>query len=205
MRLPVQIGFGVMLALAPLLAEKPVRELREPKAPPVRTPSEKANKQPKMREAKSREPKQPPAPRLNPVTAIDRWNQMTPEQREKQLQKLPPERQAQIRERVQKWNQEFSRMTPAQQQRVRDMYQNFSKLTPQQQNAIRHKLSENLHQMNQLPEDRRRVVRRELDALRNMEPGERASRFSSEDFKGKFSANEQQILGNLSAIQIAPQ
>src|ERR1700728_3253791 len=36
---------------------------------------------------------------------IDRWNQMSPEERERELAKLPPERARKIRERIRRYNQ----------------------------------------------------------------------------------------------------
>ena len=58
---------------------------------------------------------------------------MTPEEREKALQKLPPERQQRIREQI----QHFNSLPPGEQDRLRERYQRFSALPPETQDAMR--------------------------------------------------------------------
>src|SRR5215813_11502980 len=88
------LGLTAALGLA-AADKKPPREPRERAVPPPR-----AGGEPRMRP--------PAAERKNPSAApggpIQRWNQMSPEQREKELQKLPPKRQEVIRQRLEQYN-----------------------------------------------------------------------------------------------------
>ena len=64
---------------------------------------------------------------------IDRWNQMSPEERERELAKLPPERARQIRERIRRYNQ----LPPREKQALREGYRKFSQLPPEKQEIVR--------------------------------------------------------------------
>ena len=72
-------------------------------------------------------------PPANPYNAVDRWNAMNPKQRERLLAKLPPERQKQLLDKVQK----FNALPKVEQQLAREQYERLSHLPPEQQQVVR--------------------------------------------------------------------
>jgi hypothetical protein len=139
------------------------------------------------------QPKRPPARpgKMGPPPngMIERLNRMTLEQRQRALDRLPPER----REKVERRLENFNALPPEEKDRLREQYQAFQKLPPEKQDAIRRSFRE----FNQLPEDRRPLVRRELMYLRGLSGDERATRFGSDAFKSRYSDTEQQLLQDL--------
>ena len=120
---------------------------------------------------------------------IDRWNQMSPEERERELAKLPPERASMIRERIRRYNQ----LPEKEKQALRDRYQRFSQLPPDKQAIVRQRMLE----FRQLPLARRPAVRREVFQLRGLPEAERRARLDSEEFRSRFSPQEQQIVRDI--------
>jgi len=129
---------------------------------------------------------------------LARWNQMTPEQREKQLSKLPPERQQQIRERLEKFNS----LPPEERERLQRRYDRFNSLPADKQDVVRRQI----RSFSQLPQDRRPEVSREFSQLRRMSPEERQSRLNSDEFRSRFNPQEREILRDLSEnLSLPPQ
>jgi Protein of unknown function (DUF3106) len=126
----------------------------------------------------------------NPLNPAQRLMQMTPEQRERVLEQLPPERQAQLRRTLEK----LDSLPPAEKERIARQVQSANALPPATQRII----SQGIHGMNSLPADRKPLVRKELLSLFNMEPEDRAARLNSADFKKAYSPDEQKILSDLS-------
>jgi hypothetical protein len=122
--------------------------------------------------------------------SIDRWNRMSPEERERELAKLPPARARLIRQRIRRYNQ----MNPDEQQALRERYQTFSQLPPGKQQVIR----ERLREFRLLPVARRPIVHGEVEQLRLLPEAERQAFLKSEDFRSKYSPQEQQIIRDLS-------
>ncbi len=116
------------------------------------------------------------------VAEFDRLARMTPEQRQKALDKLPPER----REKIEQGLRQYQNMNPENRERLR----NFQNLPPEQRDTIR----QNYRRMQDLPQDRRIMVRRELQQLRNLTPEERDKRMQSDAFRKRFDANEQSLI-----------
>jgi hypothetical protein len=125
-------------------------------------------------------------PQANP---IDRWNRMPPEERERELARLPPARARLIRQRIWRYNH----MRPEEQQALRQRYRTFSQLPPGKQQIVR----ERLREFRQLPLARQPVVHREVDRLRLLPEAQRQARMNSDEFHGRFSPREQQIIGDL--------
>jgi hypothetical protein len=100
--------------------------------------------------------------------ALERWESMTPQQREKALSKLTPERRAQVEERLRR----LEELPPAERQQLRQRYQEFQSL----------------------PRDRQDALRLELQALRSMRPIMRQRRVASPAFQRQYSQEEQRIL-----------
>jgi Protein of unknown function (DUF3106) len=134
---------------------------------------------------------QPPA-----ATPIDRWNQMTPQEREKELAKLPPAQARLIRERIRRFNQ----LPPEEKEALRKRYQRFAELPPAKREIVRW----SLRQFRQLPLARRRMVRDAVNSLRALPPDQRAARLDSKEFRSQFSPLEQQIIRNISDDLLGP-
>jgi len=126
-----------------------------------------------------------------PTNPIDRWNRMSPAQRERELSKLPPARARLIRQRIWRYNH----MRPEEQQALRERYQTFSQLPPDKQQIVRDRLRE----FHQLPQARRPVVHSEIARLRSWPEAQRQARMIGDEFRSQFSPQEQQIIRDLSA------
>jgi hypothetical protein len=142
----------------------------------------------------------PPRPAVRPadpgLAVIDRWLQLTPQQRERALAKLPPDRQRPIRERLDRWN----KLTPQEKERLRMRYDQFSHLPPDRQALVRRQI-QNFAKM---PNDRRPFVSKELDSLRRLPDSDLRARVNSEEFRSRFSPREQEILRDLAENMAAP-
>lgn len=137
--------------------------------------------------AQPRRPMPRPAPKTGAV--IERLNRMTPEERQRALDRLPANRRARVEERLNRLNS----LTPEQRERLRGQYEEFQKLAPEKQEAARRAFRD----LNQLPMDRKRAVRRAVMRVRNMTPQERNSTIESDTFRSRFSDSERQIVRDL--------
>ena len=125
----------------------------------------------------------------NPLNPVERLSQMTPEQRERILEQLPPQRQAQMRQALER----FDRLPPAARERISRQVQSLTALPPAQQRTI----NQAIFSLNHLPEDRKGPVGKELRSLLNLPPEERTAVLASDDFKKRFSPEEQKIVSDL--------
>jgi hypothetical protein len=115
---------------------------------------------------------------------------MTPEQRDRALEKFPPERQAQIRQRLER----LDSLPPRQRERLIRQYQMLASLPPQKQLLVRRQIQA----FNRLPAERKLIVAPEMQKLRRMPESQREARVASEEFKSKFTPAEQQMLSDVS-------
>ena len=131
------------------------------------------------------------APRLsNPLAnPVQRMMAMTPEQRERVLEKLPPQRQADIRQRL----ENFDKLPASEKARRLQLFQKFSSLPPEKQEI----LGKQLRAFQTIPEDRRKILGRELLQLGRMPDSERQARLNNEEFKSRFSSVELQMLSDI--------
>ncbi len=170
----------VWLALAPcLFAQKP-----KP-APPPRPPAPPAGR----RNAPPKGLGKGQAKLNNPALPVQRLLQMTPEQRERVLERMPPQQQERIRQRL----EVLDRLPPAEKERRLQQLEMLSRLPPAEQNALRR----HIQAFNSLPEDRRRVLRREIVQLRALPEPERSARLASEEFRSSYSPAEREMLSDL--------
>jgi len=139
--------------------------------------------------AKSQQEPDRPAAQQPLENSIDRWNRMSPEQRERELSKLPPARARLIRQRIWRYNH----MRPEEQQALRRRYQTFSELPPDRQQVVR----ERLREFRQLPLPRQPVVHREVERLRLLPEPQREAAMNGDEFRGRFSPQERQIIKDL--------
>jgi len=114
---------------------------------------------------------------------------MSPEQRQRLLENLPPERRMRIEERLRK----YESLTPEQRQRLREQFERFRQLPPERQQAVR----QLFQRFSQLPEDRRRAVRRGVWELQMLGPARRAIRIERPWFKNRYSPDELQMIREL--------
>jgi len=132
------------------------------------------------------------APRINnPLNPVQRFLQMTPEEQERFIEKANPQQQERLRQARDRYNG----FSLAQKERLFRQYQLLTALPPAQQALISREIA---FFNNRLPEDRRRPVGEELVRLHGMSESDRAARLASDDFRAKFSPEEQRLLGNLS-------
>jgi hypothetical protein len=129
------------------------------------------------------------------VQALQRLAQMTPEERQKALANLPPQRRQEILEKF----REFQDMPPTAKQRATLEVERLQSLPQPRQNQVRR----SLQQFRALPDERKATIRRELGRLSAMPEEDRRARMNSEEFRNRYSPAEQQMIGNLSEL-VAP-
>jgi hypothetical protein len=137
----------------------------------------------------------PPNPKAGPprqAAVIERWAQMSPEQRNKALAKLPPER----RQRIEQLLNQYQNLSPEERQQLRFRSEMFNQLPPEKQDIARRMF----RQFNLLPPERQALVREEFQSLHAMSEPDRRARVQSDDFRGKFDPREQQFLRQFSRL-----
>jgi hypothetical protein len=107
-------------------------------------------------------------PRSIPGKQIERLQKMTPEERERALSNLPPDRRKQVQHQLDRLDQ----------------------LTPEQ----RQQLDERFEKLQSFPPSRQRAVRDEVTSLRKMSFSERQARLHSEEFNMQFAPEEQELI-----------
>jgi len=142
-----------------------------------------------------RQPKMGP-PLSNPASPAARLYRATPEERDRALEKLPPKMQQQIRNQL----DAFDRMPKEQQQVFIQRAERFAALSPEQKAQV----IQRLQALNKLPQDRRREVAITFRRLQMMPEDDRRKLLDSEDFKSRFSSEEQQMIADLSGVMLPP-
>jgi Protein of unknown function (DUF3106) len=123
---------------------------------------------------------------------FERLERMTPEERESALSKLPPAQRANIEKRI----RNFQNLPPAAQERRLEQLQRLESLPPKEQAQVRR----SMNQRNKLPDDRKMAINRELRNMNGMTDDERQAYMSTEQFRNRYSASEQEIVGNIAKI-----
>lgn len=95
----------------------------------------------------------------------------------------------------------FSGLPQQQQQRMLNRMETWEHLTPEQKQQARQVFG----QMQQLPQDRRRMVTSAIRDLRAMPPAQRDQIIESERFKGMFSDQEREIVRGAARLPLAPE
>jgi uncharacterized protein DUF3106 len=108
------------------------------------------------------------------------------------FKKLPPDRQAALRERLRKFNS----LPPEQRDLALKRMNFWASLTKEQRQQLR----DANQKLQALPEDRRVAVHKALRHLRQMDPQHRQQVLESDRFKTTFSDQEQGILKQLASI-----
>jgi hypothetical protein len=132
----------------------------------------------------------------SPDNPIDRLLRMTPEQRERAIEKFPPAQQANFRKRF----EAFDKQTEEQKQRQLEQKDEFWSLPPDKQKLVR----DQINAFKALPEARRAEVKKAYQALSRATPEEREARLAKPQFRSRFSPAELQILSVLPQYFPAP-
>jgi uncharacterized protein DUF3106 len=126
--------------------------------------SEGANRPPAVKNAPLPAPRRPPnanpkVPPPDPVQQLRQFQALSPEQREKELAKLPPKR----RENLEKQLARFDAMTPVQRERAIHKLELMQTLTPERRQAVNEAIKGLRERYDQLPSrERRQGLAREL-------------------------------------------
>ncbi|MBK9170926.1 MAG: DUF3106 domain-containing protein [Bryobacterales bacterium] len=128
--------------------------------------------------------------------ALERLYNMSPEERKRALDRLPPRR----RRVVERQFQEYMKLSPEERQAVRERYEFFQAMPPERRERAR----EVYRHFSALPPERRQVIREELATLRHLRPVERREYLRSESFAGKFDEQERRMLFELAEIFARP-
>jgi hypothetical protein len=133
------------------------------------------------------------APRNAPQAELfEKLMRMTPEEREQALSKLPPARRTQIEQRI----GNFQKLAPAAQERQLGRLERLDNLPPKERNEVRR----SMNQLKDLPDDRKKAINRELQYMTGMSDEERLSHMNGEEFRNRYSSDDQQMIGNLAKI-----
>lgn len=168
-------------------ADQKAKPAPPPKAPPAAAPKNSNGKGPNGGRGNPKNN----APRINNPGPVQRLLQMTPEQREQALEKLPPQQQAQFRQRL----EQLDRRPQVEKEHMALQARIMDSLTPQQRRLV----NQQLRAFNALPDARIKPMRQELVKLMKMPEEQRNTRLDSDEFKSRYSPDEQGILRDLSS------
>jgi hypothetical protein len=126
----------------------------------------------------------------NPGNPVERLMAMPPEKREQVLERLPPQQQANLRERLDK----YDKLPAAERARLNQMWNTFNSLPPEKQAIV----TRQMQAFNSLPEARREDLKPVLQRLRRMPADRRDELLNSQAFKDRFSASEWRMLADIS-------
>ena len=125
-------------------------------------------------------------------TPIDEFETMSPQQRQKALDRLPPDQRQRLQERLDRFNQ----LPPEQQQALKNLYNRLHELPPERQDAVRN----SINKFSQQPPERQQSIREELRNMAGMSAEQRKAQVSSPEFKQKFNKKEQEIVRDMSEM-----
>lgn len=123
---------------------------------------------------------------------IEEFARMSPEERQKALAKLPPERA----EKLQKQLNDYNKMNPEQQAAAREQLDAFRNLPPARQEKLRKVFSK----FSGEPAERQQEMRQELNQLRELPEADRRARLNSPEFKRRFNNNERKIVREMTDL-----
>jgi hypothetical protein len=123
---------------------------------------------------------------------LDQFSSMSPEEQQRVLNNLPPERRKQVERNLERYN----RLPDDQKKKLHDQFENFRELPKEQQQTARKVFQE----MRNLDPERRIEVRRAAARLRNLPEEDRKALMNSEAFKKRFNEDEQRIINELTTL-----
>ncbi len=129
-------------------------------------------------------------------TPIEEFETMSPAERRKALDHLPPADRQRLQERLDRFNQ----LPPERQQALKNLYNRLHQLPPERQNAVR----QSINKFAQMAPERQQAIRGELTNLANMSPEDRKKHVSTPEFRQKFNKKEQEIVRDMSEVLPQP-
>src|ERR1035437_3035420 len=194
MKLRCQAVAVLLLMAAPGMCAQTAgpKASKPPKPPPPPRNQVRPGAAPKSQAARSPEaPKNGGAPKLaNPGNPVEGLMAMPPKKREQVLVKLPPQQQANLRQRLDR----YDKLPAAERARLNQMWNTFNSLPPEKQAIV----TRQMQAFNSLPEARREDLKPVLQRLRRMPGDRRDELLNSQAFKDRFSASEWQMLADIS-------
>ena len=156
-----------------------------PKAPKAPPPARSVARPGAVKPAAGKTPVAPKAggaPRLGtPGNPVERLMAMPPEKREQVLERLPPQQQANLRQRLDR----YDKLPAAERARLNQMWATFNSLPPEKQVVV----TRQMRAFNSLPDARREDLRPEA---------RREALLNSQEFKDRYPAGEWQMLADIS-------
>jgi len=149
--MPTRVAMAVVALVAWGHVSAATAQVKRPPPPPPRANPKRPNKTP-----------------LNPAKELERFQKMSPEQREKEMAKLPP----------------------AQRLRMQRLYDRFENMPP----AQREQALKRLEALHNLSPARRQAVTGELQNLRSLPPAQRRARLESDEIQQNFTPEERDLL-----------
>jgi hypothetical protein len=129
-----------------------------------------------------------PAPAHGPK-AIDGLEELSPQQRQKIIDSLPPDRARKAQDRLDQLN----RLTPEERARLKEQYGWFQQLPPERQEAMR----KAFRKYSALAPERQDAVRQEFRRLQDLPTDARRDQVASQDFRSRFSKDERKLIQEL--------
>lgn len=126
------------------------------------------------------------------ASPLNRFIQMTPEERAAALAKLPPARRQQLEQRL----ANFSKLPPEEQTRRQNQLKKIESLPPEKQDQVRQSLGEYLN----IPGPRRMVIINQMNRLNDMTDEQRNTVMAKPQFRARFSEAEIVMMNNLRGI-----
>jgi hypothetical protein len=120
------------------------------------------------------------------VNLLERINRMSPAERKRLLDRMPPERRRQMEQRI----ANLEAISPEQRERVKKDLRFLEQLPPEKQDAARKLFRE----INTLPPERRTPVRGAINHLRKLPAAEQAEKLDSRVFRRRFSEDERKLI-----------
>ena len=180
----------LLLATGWATLSSPALAQRHRSGPMGRAP---AARPPKQRPEHPQPSATPKTDKTSPAHApIEAFARMAPEERQKVLASLTPERAEKLRKQL----NDYSNMTPQQQTAARELLNAFSNLPPERQEKLRKAFSKFAGEN----ADRQQEMRQELNQLRGLPEAERKARLNSAEFKDRFNNNERKIVREMSDL-----
>jgi hypothetical protein len=141
-------------------------------------------------------PKAPPVRITNPSSPAAHLYKLTPDQRDRALEKVP----FQMQQRLRKELAQFDALPKEEQERIIRQTERYNALPAEKQLAFR----EQLRALAQLEKDRRQQVTAALRRLYNANPAERSSILARPAFRERFSPDELQMITALGEVMLPP-
>jgi hypothetical protein len=131
-------------------------------------------------------------PQRGPRTPIQEFETMSPEQRQRALNRLSPGERRKLQERLDRFNQ----LPEDQRRTLTNLYNRLHQLPPDRQDSVRIAIN----RFSEQSPDRQVAIRQELRKMAALSSEQRRQRMKSSDFREAFSKKEQDILKDMTPL-----